>query len=168
LIAANDVDVGGTLYDVSFAEGSCFSLFNGCDELSDFQFTTEASATVAAQALLDQVFIDGVSGNFDSSPSLILGCEVAVCVGYIPYGVASSSRFDHLAAVNVQPSSNITDQTTTGRRDIFLDSATTIQSNFNAPGITFAVFEATTIPIPASILLFGSTLVGLITRKAFS
>ena len=39
LTGATEVDVGGTLYDVTFADGSCNSLFNGCVS-SAFTFTT--------------------------------------------------------------------------------------------------------------------------------
>ena len=39
LVGATNVDVGGTFYDVTFVEGSCNTLFNGCDP-SEFTFTT--------------------------------------------------------------------------------------------------------------------------------
>jgi hypothetical protein len=37
LTGALNVDVGGTLSDVQFLEGPCFSLFNSCG-VSDFDF----------------------------------------------------------------------------------------------------------------------------------
>ena len=53
LTGATDVDVDGTLYDVQFLDGSCISLFDGCDNATDdFAFTTNADALVAAQARL--------------------------------------------------------------------------------------------------------------------
>ena len=58
LVGASGVDVDGTLYDVEFVDGTCVDLFNGCDESSDFMFTTEAAALMASQALLDQVLIN--------------------------------------------------------------------------------------------------------------
>ncbi len=39
LHGASGVDVGGTLYDVEFLDGTCIVLFNGCDQSSDFTFT---------------------------------------------------------------------------------------------------------------------------------
>ena len=52
----------GNLYDVQFLDGSCISLFNGCDDVSDFTFQTQAAAILASQALLDQVLLDGGGG----------------------------------------------------------------------------------------------------------
>lgn len=72
LRGAAGVDVGGTLYDVTFREGTCTALFDGCDDPSDFTFTTLTDAQAASQALLNQVFIDGPAGNF-VSPSLTFG-----------------------------------------------------------------------------------------------
>ena len=68
LLGATDVDVGGTLYDVQFVEGSCNSLFNNCIE---FAFTSLANTTVASEALLDQVLV----GVFDFDPTLTYGIE---------------------------------------------------------------------------------------------
>jgi hypothetical protein len=62
--------VDGSLYDVEFSAGTCIEMYNGCDEVSDFPFQTLASAVLASHALLDQVFLDGPAGNFDSDPTL--------------------------------------------------------------------------------------------------
>jgi hypothetical protein len=76
LMGASGVLVDGSLYDVQFLDGTCIDLYNGCDEASDFTFQTEASAVLASQALLDQVFLDGVDGLFDTSPQLTNGCNI--------------------------------------------------------------------------------------------
>jgi hypothetical protein len=77
LTGATGVDVGGTLYDVEFVEGSCVALFDGCDAVTDFDFTTAADVLAASQALLDQVFLDvSGQGTFDTRPSLTFGCLV--------------------------------------------------------------------------------------------
>ena len=73
LMGASGVDVGGTLYDVQFLDGSCSALFNGCDADSDFTFNSLASAGLASQALLDLVFIDVAQGAFDTDPDLTRG-----------------------------------------------------------------------------------------------
>ena len=70
LTGATGVDVGGTLYDVAFVDGSCITLFNGCDSAADFDFTTPTAANAAGQALLDQV----LTGVFDLFPFLTFGC----------------------------------------------------------------------------------------------
>ena len=50
LTGATGVDVGGTLYDVELLDGSCVSVFSGCDDVSDFAFQTEAEANAAGTA----------------------------------------------------------------------------------------------------------------------
>jgi len=74
LTGARGVDVNGVLYDVDFRDGTCVELFSGCDSVADFTFTTAAANAAASRALLDQVFLDGPQGAFDSKPSLIQGC----------------------------------------------------------------------------------------------
>ena len=54
------VDVGGTLYDVTFADGSAVNL-------EPFTFTTQAAADAASNALLTEVFSTG-------SADVINGC----------------------------------------------------------------------------------------------
>ena len=76
LIGATGVNVNGTLYDVSFQDGVCASLFNGCDDPEDFLFTTKDSALAASRALLEQVLIDGPDGPFNSAPERTRGCEL--------------------------------------------------------------------------------------------
>lgn len=85
LIGASGVDVGGTLYDVEFVDGSCVSLFSGCDSNSDFQFTSYSAGLAASQALLDSVFVRVAAGDFDAFPSLTRGCSYAVqCIVRTP------------------------------------------------------------------------------------
>jgi hypothetical protein len=83
LIGAADVNVGGTLYNVEFADGTCAELFSGCNEATDLPFATMSAANQASQALLDQVFV----GAFDTDPSLARGCEdSALCAVSTPFG----------------------------------------------------------------------------------
>jgi hypothetical protein len=102
LTGATGVDVGGTLYDVEFVDGACAAVFSGCTSAS-FAFTTETSAAAAAQALLDQVFLDGVPGPFDSSPNLTRDClsELA-CLVITPYDVVDEHVF-HAFVTNFSP-----------------------------------------------------------------
>ena len=95
LLGASGVEVGGSFYDVLFVDGSCIDLFNGCDEESDFTFQDSASATGAAQALLDQVFVNSVDGQFDDDPFLTAGCsESSVCFVLTPYELLGASAFN--------------------------------------------------------------------------
>lgn len=100
LHGATNVDVGGTLYDVEFLEGTCIDLYDGCDELSDFPFTTLADALLAGEALLNQVVLDTVDGDFESVPSLTAGCSGSLCGLTFPYGLADPSTADVVSAVN--------------------------------------------------------------------
>lgn len=43
LFGATGVDVNGVLYDVSFLDGTCPELYNGCDQDSDFPFSNPGS-----------------------------------------------------------------------------------------------------------------------------
>jgi hypothetical protein len=99
LTGAKGVDVGGTLYDVEFMDGTCVALFNGCDNpATDFTFTTQADALAASQALLDQVFLDGGQGNFDSTPSLTVGClvndDATGCLALTPFALSQYTQAD--------------------------------------------------------------------------
>ena len=98
LVGATGVDVGGTLYDVVFADGTCIDVFTGCDEQSDFTFGNGADAAEASQALLDQVLVDGALGMFDSDPLLTNYCliisarpDLSVCGITTGYGIDAPS-----------------------------------------------------------------------------
>jgi hypothetical protein len=96
LMGASGVDVAGILFDVQFLDGSCITLFNGCDDPSDITFPTVASAILASQALLDQVFVDVtiLYQTFDSSPELTNGCiSLLACVVLTPYVVSHLASF---------------------------------------------------------------------------
>jgi hypothetical protein len=82
-LGALGIDVAGTLYDVTFVDGTCAALFDGCDDAADFDFTTGAAARAAAQALLDQVFVN----QFDTQVNLTFGCT--------PRRTYLSARFSH-------------------------------------------------------------------------
>ncbi len=84
LTGALGVEVAGPhLYDVTFIDGTCAGLFDGCDEPSDFPFfefgaLASQFALAASLELITQVFVDGPSGSFDSRPELTNGCSVSV------------------------------------------------------------------------------------------
>jgi hypothetical protein len=92
LVGATGVNVGDTLYDVEFVDRSCAAIFDGCDAVTDFDFTTQSDALAAAQALLDQVFLNVPGqGTFDDTPWLTVGCPGGdpafnVCFAFTPFG----------------------------------------------------------------------------------
>ena len=71
LMGATGVDVNGSLFDVSFVNGSCNSLYGGCNEVTDFVFTSQTMADAAGAALLSQV----LNGAADTTIELVNGIE---------------------------------------------------------------------------------------------
>lgn len=71
LLGASGIEVNGTLYDVAFVQGSCQSVFSGCDEPGDFTFTTSADTETAMTALMNQVFAPNLL--YDTNPELTFG-----------------------------------------------------------------------------------------------
>jgi hypothetical protein len=98
LTGATGVNIGGSLYNVSFQECDIGSggFSAGCTPF----FTTQAGAGLAAQALLDQVLIDGAAGAFDTHPELTFGCsDLIQCIVAVPYNFTA----DTMAAFNDAP-----------------------------------------------------------------
>lgn len=71
LLGASGIDVNGVLYDVAFVDGTCQSVFSGCNESSDFTFTTSQDAEAATDALMNQVFAP--NPLYDTSPAFTFG-----------------------------------------------------------------------------------------------
>jgi len=158
LLGASGVDVGGTLYDVEFLDGTCIVLFSGCDQSSDFTFTSSASVLLAAQALIDQVIQDGPSGLFSSDPSLVNGCDDSnVCWSFIPYlplpsGSVAYAKNENLPLADFASffpamlSSDTTNGTLSGNSQVW--------ARWSTP-----------IPEPSTALLLALGLVGLSARR---
>ena len=145
LTGASGVNVGGTLYDVTFVDGTCTALFDGCDDVSDFTFTTRSDALAASQALLDFVFI----GDFDSVPNATFGVAVPLGAAWTPYGF-DSSMFTFAYAIN----SASTDSFGSGQNDVDFNTGSSDQD-------VFADWTVATVPIPAGGMLLLSALGGI-------
>lgn len=146
LTGATGVVVGGDVYNVAFRDGSCIDLFGGCDDPSDFAFNTQPTARDASNALLNFVFLDGTTGDFDSDPSRIAGCESTVfCSALTPFSPSSTFVvFD--AAPNFD--------------NIYAPPYINIHSkNYSLQGDVTSVYavwiKASSAPEPSSVALLG-------------
>ena len=160
LIGATNVNVGGVLFDFEFVEGSCIGLFDGCDATNDFQ-SFPGGSLAAAQALIDQVLLDGVNGNFASNPVLTFGCgQVFACGIVIPELSTGSFGFNGTpissGAIILQTPF---EETASLVPQIFGNEDTTNSS------IVFARFSPTPIPLPGAAWLLLSALGGLVTIR---
>lgn len=155
LTGATGVDVSGTLYDVAFRDGTCAQIYGACDA-AHFTFATSASAQAASQALLEQVFIDGPAGDFDSHPELTAGCaHIHTCNAFTAYALdTAQASFYRWSATNVDPTQLVGDNATQMTNFITLDTSASSIS-------TWAVWTAQTTgraPEPGSIALVAAAL----------
>lgn len=158
LKGAQGVDIGGTLYNVSFADSTCVAVFSGCNEPSDFLFQTQAQAAAAAQALLDQVLVDGASGNFDSRPELTFGCSEST------YCWVLSFYWDTGFGLGVNMNAyNAADPGADRVLGPYFDPDAGSRGD-----LTYAVWtlaDTQSVPEPSSLLLAGAALAGLAWRR---
>lgn len=153
LVGVSDVNVGGLLYSVSFQDGSCTSLYNGCNEASDFTFNTAADAEAASNALLDQVFLDSAFGNFDTAPELTLGITSTI-LGII------LTPFDNTGSALGFGALNRNGTTNDGVLSLSFSSTDESSSGF----FTYAVWTPNPalapVPLPPAVLMLLMALAG--------
>ena len=165
LTGVSGLNVGGTFYDVSFLEGTCIGIFSGCDSTTDFAFDTLASATLAGQALLDQVFSPS-NPTYDSVPGLTIGCDswVPECFLVIPFATDGSS-VTVLQTVNANvevPFDRIESVLGAGDIPVTVDSSNV----FNAVWARFSPSTAA-VPEPSTwaMMLLGFGAIGWVLRR---
>lgn len=165
LTGASGIEIGSLSYNVTFVDDSCLNLFGGCDELSDFLFTTVGAASSASEALLSQVLFDGVQGNFDTKPNLIFGCTNSIfneCLLYTFYEPVIFSN--GVPGVNAMVAYNDSRIYYGGPSHVYGPATADFDfTNFSSNVI--AVWSIAEVPIPATAWLFGSALAGLLGIK---
>ena len=162
LTGATGVNVNGSLYNVSFADGTCGGLFSGCDSVSDFNFQNATDATAAAQALLDQVFID----SFDTHPATISGCtDLSWCFTFIPYAVFTQTN-EALISYTTNNFTVATDTAFSGGFWQFSEN-TALRPDANVALFTYTGSSITAVPEPATwaMMLLGFGSIGFQMRR---
>lgn len=163
LTGASGVIVDGASYDVSFVEGELVYLY--FDQAHPrFVFSSQQQAVLAAQSLIDQVFVDTPLGQFDSESSKTFGCQddALACISiiassnFVPYG--------GFVGMSVNSSSGF------AFGDRALDSFWEFgDGTIEFPGYNFAVFtpSAQAVPEPDTWLLMigGFALAGMAMRR---
>lgn len=164
LIGAKNIDVDGKKYDVIFTDGFCGDLFSGCAgpgaPLTTYNSSLAAYHARLDQALLDQVFVDGPLGLFDSHPELTRGCSLTTeCSALTPDSIFSGTALNFSLAANRSAIENSLPGDYVGMTPFpnSYDFAT-------IPSYTFAVFSEVvnaTVPEPVSLWIFALGLAAL-------
>jgi len=148
------------IFDVTFQDGTCADLFNGCDSEatgSDFTFRNSDTGGDATAALLAGL------GSFVETPQLILGCESTIeCLITIPHDVNLFNGGSSIAASTVWLRLNplndlaISESSVGSRLDDFTSQSNRTWAIFSAANTTP---PATTVSAPATLGLMGLGLI---------
>jgi hypothetical protein len=165
LMGASRVDVDGTDYDVRFVAGDCMSLFDGCDEQSDFMFDSALLARSASAALLTQVFLDRPMAplDLDSLPFLINGCgSTRICNAFTPWSVSfyvNSITGSVYGAVSIEYASNV--GATEANYHDMLENTLQPTDRFFSGEHVYALWSVARVPEPSTLAVLTLGLMGL-------
>ncbi|WP_367849545.1 PEP-CTERM sorting domain-containing protein [Rhodoferax sp. WC2427] len=164
LMGAMGVAVNGVQYNVQFQDGTCASLFSGCDAYADFPFQTRHDAVAASQALLAGVFIDTAQGQFASNPALTNGCgDAQFCQVFTPYPFTPEGFLSFAIALNFDAASQMPDAIEV------LVTNRPFGDTTDITGYTYAVWSlvsASEVPEPSTVWLVGAMLLLAAGRRA--
>jgi hypothetical protein len=175
----SNVDINGTLFDVTFSDNSCASIFNGCDATSDFQFATNSEALDALTSLLNQILSDPVVSSlvfnnargpfgFDDCN----GCFLVIPATVIPTSLfqvndvfgatATVSLLQSGFAAGVDPTTNVAQNSSESR----LFATTSADENlFNDRFLTFTAVQVADVPEPSTLAILALGLLGFSMRR---
>jgi len=153
------LQVGDSLFDVDFVEGSCESVFGTCEQGSFF-FDEAEQAKQASAALLNYIGSD--------APDNVLGCESnAKCYIYTPYDYWDSyTKVLTYFAFNTEGDAGPSDAVKFFR----LYNADTFDSSEGIRGeqrvwAVWSEASVSQVPVPAGVWLFGSAILALIVYR---
>ena len=158
LTGASGVTVGalpGT-YSVAFQEGSCNSLFAGCNP-SLFAFSTSNHAFEAANALNMSVFVNTVLGLFDARPDTTFGCfhpNTTVCQAHTPWATLVANTQQMVQSEVAINSNNPNFDAAESRIRLAARDTSDIESEVFAVWSRDAV-APTAVPEPGTLALLG-------------
>lgn len=154
LNGATNINVNGKLYNVEFIDGSCFDLFEGCDEPSDFSFNTPDNADAATLALLQQVFANPL---VSFQPTIVRGCEsTAQCNVLTPFEVGNASAIVDSSYLNITPNF----QSLSGYSSLRAADNTLVIAS-----ATYARWKSVPVSEPSTVLIWGLGLIALVSRR---
>jgi hypothetical protein len=162
LTGALNVDVSGTLYDVEFIDDSFDNVFGLTG--AGIVASTLSQAQAFSNALLNQVLIDGIAGNFDTDQAATFGCGGFACQIYTPttqspWDGTATSNVPFYAAANF--ASEASDNAIGGV--LLRGQANGFQSNTFNVWADWSLSPASPVPLPAAFWLFASGIIGLLT-----
>lgn len=150
LIGASGVEVAGVSYNVEFVDGSCVSVFDGCDEAgADFLFHTVADAQAASLSLLAIVLTNSPDGLFDDDPSQTFGCSHLVkCDVLTPFSI--DTLFVARAASNY-----VAEIDDTANVEYMSEVSFNLSSTDYVVWARWSLAPASSVPEPSSLALLG-------------
>ncbi len=158
VIGASGVNVNGILYDVAIGDGTCVSLFNGCDQSADFPFASSDDTINALQALLSIL-----QTPFNNNPNLsFAGCNDQVssfCLILTPRTLVNDNLISHFLQAHAS-TRTITLPTNFNLTPLPNASDTTIDDSQ-----TFARWtpqQTNNVPEPNAFMLLG---IGLLSQR---
>ena len=157
LTGVNGINVGGTSYDVTFAQGTCATVYGACNT-SNFPFQTASLADAAITALFSDI---NASPTYQYNPSHIGLCTAnSDCVIYLPLSDAASTISTDLLEIGLSAFANGTNLSA-GGDTIAPDTASLGCTGTCREWSVWTAETTSAVPEPSAVTLLGAGLLGL-------